>query len=87
MELRSVEVDGAPARVAELVEALAAALDGGPPVLPLPVGTRAGITRAPAGTAVVIATSGSTGEPKLVALSGAALRASARACGSSRPTA
>ena len=35
--------------------------------------------RAPAGTAVVIATSGSTGEPKLVALSGAALRASARA--------
>ena len=35
--------------------------------------------QAPAGTAVVIATSGSTGEPKLVALSGAALRASARA--------
>ena len=35
--------------------------------------------RAPAGTAVVIATSGSTGEPKLVALSADALRASARA--------
>ena len=33
-----VEVDGSPARVAELVDALAAALDGGPPVLPLPVG-------------------------------------------------
>jgi acyl-CoA synthetase (AMP-forming)/AMP-acid ligase II len=79
MELRSVEVDGSPARVAELVDALAAALDGGPPVLPLPVGARAAATRAPAGTAVVIATSGSTGEPKLVALSAAALRASARA--------
>lgn len=79
VELRSVEVDGSPTRVAELVDALAAALDGGPPVLPLPVGTPAGITFAPAGTAVVIATSGSTGEPKLVALSGAALRASARA--------
>jgi O-succinylbenzoic acid--CoA ligase len=79
MELRSVEVDGSPARVAELVDALAVALDDGPPVLPLPVGTTAGITSAPAGTAVVIATSGSTGEPKLVALSGAALRASARA--------
>src|SRR4051794_15365251 len=79
VELRSVEVDGSPARVAELVDALAAALDDGQPVLPLPVGTPARISYAPAGTAVVIATSGSTGEPKLVALSGAALRASARA--------
>ena len=74
-----MEVDGSPARVAELIDALAAALEGGPPVLPLPVGARAAVTRAPAGTAVVIATSGSTGEPKLVALSAAALRASARA--------
>ncbi|HEX3257604.1 MAG TPA: AMP-binding protein [Pseudonocardia sp.] len=77
--MRLIEVDGSPGRVAELVEALAAALDGGPPVLPVPVGARPGVTRAPAGTAVVIATSGSTGEPKLVALSAAALRASARA--------
>ncbi len=74
-----MEVDGSPARVAELIDALAAALRDGPPVLPLPVGVRAEVTRAPAGTAVVIATSGSTGEPKLVALSAAALRASARA--------
>ena len=77
--MRLIEVDGSPGRVAELVEALAAALHGGPPVLPVPVGARPGVTRAPAGTAVVIATSGSTGEPKLVALSAAALRASARA--------
>ncbi len=78
-DVRLIEVDGSPARVAELVDALAAALDGGPPVLPLPVGMRVEVTRAPAGTAVVVATSGSTGAPKLVALSAAALRASARA--------
>ena len=77
--MRLIEVDGSPGRVAELVGALAAALDGGPPVLPVPVGARPGVTQAPAGTAVVIATSGSTGEPKFVALSAAALRASARA--------
>ena len=77
--MRLIEVDGSPERVGELVDALAAALDGGPAVLPLAVGARPGVMRAPAGTAVVIATSGSTGEPKLVALSGAALRASARA--------
>ena len=77
--LRLIEVDGSPARVAELVDALAAALEGGPPVLPLPAGAGAEVTRAPDGTAVVIATSGSTGEPKLVALSAHALRASALA--------
>jgi len=77
--VRLIEVDGSPGRVAELVEALPAAFDGGPPVLPVPVGARPGVTQAPAGTAVVIATSGSTGEPKFVALSAAALRASARA--------
>ena len=79
MELRLIEVDGSPERVGELVDALAAALGGGPAVLPLAVGARPRAMQAPAGTAVVIATSGSTGEPKLVALSGAALRASARA--------
>jgi o-succinylbenzoate---CoA ligase len=79
VEVRSVEVDGSPARVAELIGALAAALDGGPPVLPRAAGGRATVANARAGTAVVIATSGSTGEPKLVALSAAALRASARA--------
>ena len=79
MELRLIEVDGSPERVGGLVDALVAALDGGPAVLPLALGARPWVRRAPAGTAVVIATSGSTGEPKLVALSGAALRASARA--------
>ena len=77
--MRLIEVDGSPERVGELVDALAAALGGGPAVLPLAVGARPRAMQAPAGTAVVIATSGSTGEPKLVALSGAALRASARA--------
>ena len=77
--MRLIEVDGSPERVGELVDALASALGGGPAVLPLAVGARPWERRAPAGTAVVIATSGSTGEPKLVALSGAALRASARA--------
>ena len=77
--LRAVEVDGSPERVTVLVDALTAALDGGPPVLPLAVNAQPGATVAPEGTAVVIATSGSTGEPKLVALSAGALRASARA--------
>jgi O-succinylbenzoic acid--CoA ligase len=77
--LRAVELDGSPERVAVLVDALAAALEGGPPVLPLATGAQPGATTAPEGTAVVIATSGSTGEAKLVALSAAALRASARA--------
>lgn len=77
--LRVVELDGSPERVGVLVDALAAALDGAPAVLPVPTGTAPSATTAPSGTAVVIATSGSTGEPKLVALSAAALRASARA--------
>jgi o-succinylbenzoate---CoA ligase len=77
--LRPLELDGSPDRVGALVEALADALDGGPAVLPVAVGATPSATTAPSGTAVVIATSGSTGEPKLVALSAAALRASARA--------
>jgi len=65
--------------------ALADALAGGAPVLPLGPGVdaaaAAGLQRAslPEGTAVVIRTSGSTGVPKAVALSAAALRASAEA--------
>ncbi|GAA3246602.1 o-succinylbenzoate--CoA ligase [Pseudonocardia petroleophila] len=79
--MRTITLDGSPDGVDVLVGALAAALDGGPAVLP-----RAGaaVTPAPAGppppgTAVVIATSGSTGEPRLVALPADALRASAAA--------
>jgi O-succinylbenzoic acid--CoA ligase len=72
----------------EIVAALDAALDGGPAVLPLSAGDpRAGELRAAMapdeptlpGTAVVVATSGSTGVPKGVELSAAALTASATA--------
>ncbi|QJY46326.1 o-succinylbenzoate--CoA ligase [Pseudonocardia broussonetiae] len=75
--MRTLALDGSPGSVHALTAALADALDGGPAVLPhtgpAPVG------EPPPGTAVVIATSGSTGEPKLVALSATALRASAGA--------
>jgi o-succinylbenzoate---CoA ligase len=71
-----------------IVTALAAALDGGPAVLPLsatdPRADALRVAMAPAeptlpGTAVVVATSGSTGAPKGVELSAAALTASAHA--------
>ncbi|RZQ64279.1 o-succinylbenzoate--CoA ligase [Amycolatopsis suaedae] len=81
--MRVLEMDGGPEAVRSLTSALAAALEGGPAVLPSSSGA---ITTAMAperpvepGTAVVIATSGSTGEPKGVLLSAAALRASAEA--------
>ncbi|GAA5172421.1 o-succinylbenzoate--CoA ligase [Amycolatopsis dongchuanensis] len=80
--MREVLVDGS---AGELREALAAALDGGPAVLPLAPGSeRLRDAMAPSepvepGTAVIIATSGSTGEPKGVLLSADALRASAHA--------
>ena len=71
-------MDGSPERVDVLAGALAAALEGGPAVLP--TGTVAAVLPGVETTAaVVIATSGSTGEPKLVALAAAALRASAEA--------
>jgi o-succinylbenzoate---CoA ligase len=84
--VREILVDG-PAGVAELTGALRAALDGGPAVLPLATDPRLAQLRArlapgePAepGTAVVVATSGSTGEPRGVLLSADALRASANA--------
>jgi o-succinylbenzoate---CoA ligase len=72
----------------ELVAALAAALDGtGPPVLPLPDGAEGARLRAvlrpeeptEPGVALVVPTSGSTGDPKGVLLSAAALAASAAA--------
>lgn len=74
--------------VPTLVDALADALDSGPPVLPLsardPRLRRLRSVLAPdeptlPGTAVVVVTSGSTGEPKGVELSAGALRASAGA--------
>ncbi|GGI11557.1 AMP-binding protein [Isoptericola cucumis] len=62
--------------VPDLTAAVRRALDGGPAVVPLPRVTAAPL---PAGTALVVRTSGSTGVPKEVALSAAALRASATA--------
>lgn len=78
--MRTVRCDGSPEQAAELVAALGAALDGGPavrPVGPVPAGDPAGTPAEQ--TAVVVATSGSSGEPKLVELAGPALRASATA--------
>jgi O-succinylbenzoic acid--CoA ligase len=78
--LRPVHLDGSLERVGELIGAVAAALAGDRTVLPLGPGAAAPATgELRPGVAVVIATSGSTGEPKLVALSGTALRASAEA--------
>lgn len=62
---------------AELRDALARALDGGPALGFGMLGDAP--SNVPDGTAVVIATSGSSGIPKRVALSGEALRASAEA--------
>ncbi|MEV7553748.1 o-succinylbenzoate--CoA ligase [Amycolatopsis sp. NPDC089917] len=81
--MRAVEVDGSPASITGLTSALAGALDGGPAVLPFASEAMRDAmepTRpAEHGTAVIIATSGSTGEPKGVLLSAAALAASAHA--------
>lgn len=77
--MRTITLDGSPDGVDVLVRALAAALDGGPAVLPRAGAAPDPIEPSPPGTAVVIATSGSTGEPRLVALTSAALAASASA--------
>ncbi len=81
--VRALVGDGSPAAVAALTDALAAALDGtGPAVLPLaPSGGAVPSHQRPVdpATAVVIATSGSSGEPKGVLLCADALRASATA--------
>ena len=73
-------LDGSPASAHRLSDALAVALDGGPAVLPVGPDQPPQIGAEPdPGIAVIITTSGSTGEPKLVALPAAALRASATA--------
>jgi O-succinylbenzoic acid--CoA ligase len=91
--VRVVRCDGTPGSVAELAEALAEALAGGPAVLPVEGPTDPGggadTTRAdssgsasvsaPDGSALVIETSGSTGGAKRVVLGAGALRASATA--------
>jgi len=65
-----------PAPIASLTAAVRAALDGGPAVHGLP---RLSDAALPDGTALVVRTSGSTGTPREVALTAAALRASATA--------
>ncbi|MEU0530306.1 o-succinylbenzoate--CoA ligase [Amycolatopsis tolypomycina] len=81
--MRPVHLDGSPTALTTLQDAVAAALDGGPAVLPFtdPALRDAMAPDEPAepGTAVVIATSGSTGAPKGVLLSARALTASAEA--------
>jgi O-succinylbenzoic acid--CoA ligase len=68
-----------------LLAAISDALDGGSPVLPVPAESDQEVIDAileqpiPDGTALVIQTSGSSGVPKAVALSAAALKASAAA--------
>ncbi len=93
--IRTVHVDGSPAAVTNLTDALRPALSGtGPAVLPLPPALRShsAVAQAPqqhcgsevtgggaGGGGVVVATSGSSGAARLVVLSAAALRASAAA--------
>jgi O-succinylbenzoic acid--CoA ligase len=68
--------DAVPDPVGSVVRAVRDALDGGPAYAPQP---RLSDVDAPPGTALVLRTSGSTGNPREVALSAAALRASADA--------
>ncbi|WP_410621654.1 o-succinylbenzoate--CoA ligase [Amycolatopsis sp. cmx-8-4] len=81
--MRTVELDGSPEALDALKGALADALSGGPAVLPFtdPALRDAMAPGEPAepDTAVVIATSGSTGAPKGVLLSARTLTASAEA--------
>jgi o-succinylbenzoate---CoA ligase len=78
--MRRVVLDGSAASRQDLLGALAGALDGGPAVLPVEPGQSFPAPGEPdPGTAVVIMTSGSSGEPKLVQLPASALRDSAEA--------
>ncbi|GAA3553591.1 o-succinylbenzoate--CoA ligase [Amycolatopsis ultiminotia] len=86
--MRVIWLDGSATAIASLDEAVAAALDGGEAVLPLNAADPSASTLREAmapeqplepGTAVVIATSGSTGAPKGVLLSSRTLAASATA--------
>ncbi|HEY2724443.1 MAG TPA: o-succinylbenzoate--CoA ligase [Pseudonocardiaceae bacterium] len=76
--MRVIRCDGSPSTVDKLDAALRDALDGGESVVPL--GEREPSPEMDPGAGhVVVTTSGSTGQPKRVVLSAAALRASATA--------
>lgn len=77
--LRGVDAADLPALTAALATVLGGAAGDGPALLPLAPGEAAGPATVPDGVDVVIATSGSSGVPKLVAHSGAALLAGAHA--------
>lgn len=89
-QIRAIDVPYTPAVLRRMLPAVTAALSGGPAVLPLPTDPRpvreAMITALRPrtrleheGVALVVPTSGSTGEPKGVLLSADAVRASATA--------
>ena len=89
--MRTIRLDGSPEAVTALAAAVADALDGGPAVLPLEAAAPPYARLPPLaaarptdplswpGDGVLVATSGSTGLPRLVVLPAAALRASADA--------
>ena len=79
--MRIVRLDGSPPAVERLGAALADALDGGPAVLPLADDAPAPQIAAVAdpGTGVLVATSGSTGPPRVVVLPPASVLACATA--------
>lgn len=82
--LRIIRLDGSPAAARQLTTALREALMGGPTVFPVNASRDhpelgSDVLEADTRPALLIASSGSTGEPKLVVLSAAALHASARA--------
>jgi O-succinylbenzoic acid--CoA ligase len=78
--VRIIRLDGSPSAGGVLAAALTDALDGGPAVLPLGAGATAPAAGEVADPGnVLVATSGSTGDPRLVVLAADALRASAEA--------
>ncbi|MEJ8280606.1 o-succinylbenzoate--CoA ligase [Pseudonocardia spirodelae] len=90
MAVQALAVDGSAGSVTRLAAALRSAVDGngpavlpvrdgGGPDLPAPVARAVAQGALPEGLAAVVATSGSTGEPKYVALTAGALAASAAA--------
>jgi O-succinylbenzoic acid--CoA ligase len=74
-----VLIDGSRESIDRLVNALGAALDGGPAVLPLTDTSTVPVTGPDGPAALLVETSGSTGAPRRVVLSAEALRASATA--------